>query len=426
MKYTKANSLVKEEQHSVSNGALFIVLLATLFNSLLAIINGNIAHLNEGHVVISEAAILATACYYIWKKYNNLKQHWLSFSFIYAIILIFLWVSLFYQNIYIKSIRDMMLIPIFVILGGLAEEKGLIKMMRFLTIAIFSVMIIEGWFTDLYVLIFKPAAYYASTRGVQELSTDSSGLFRNSLGFTGRFSFGIFETHRLSSIFLEQVSLANFSMILGIFTISLWKNIKKNDRVLFVTAILFILFTNNTRTGSIFNLILFIGYFLFPKIPRFTPLLYTPALILFSFIFFYDPHFHEATLSDDMKGRIGLTLYKFSHMDVASFFVGDVSQMPHVQDSGYLYLIYSQTGLGFILYLIYTSIIVPDIDASTKRFSHGLSLFIALNLLIGAGIFTIKIAAPLWFIAGYMAKQASQKSQKGLLNAQIGKRTISA
>nr|WP_315427320.1 hypothetical protein [uncultured Albidiferax sp.] len=415
-----------KEQHSASNGALCIVVLATIFNSLLAFINGNITYLNESHVAISEAIILSFTCYYIWTRYKSLKQHWLSLSFIYAILLIFLWVSLFYQSIYIKSVRDMMLISIFIILGGLAEEKGLIKMMRLLTAALFFFMIMEGWFTDLYVFIFKPAAYYASTRGVQELSTDSSGLFRNSLGFTGRFSFGIFETHRLSSLFLEQVSLANFSMVLGIFTIALWDRINKNDRIFFITAILFILFTNNTRTGSIFNLFLFIGYFLFPKLPRFTPILYTPALILFSFIFFYDPHFHEATLSDDMKGRIGLTLYKFSHMDISSFFVGNVSQMPHVQDSGYLYLIYSQTGLGFILYLIYTSIIVPDIDASTKRFAHGLSLFIALNLLIGAGIFTIKIAAPLWFIAGYMAKQASQKPKKGLLNAQIGKRTVGA
>lgn len=412
MKSPNAFAITKIEPPSISNGAIYIVLLGTLFNALLAIANAHLAFLNDGHVMISEVLILILACSYILKNSESTHTYENSLIFTYVVMVLFFWTTLFYQGIYIKSVRDMILMPIFIVLGGLATEKGLLKMMRFLVAITVIFMIMEGWATSIYTSIFKPALYYANTRGVQELSTDSSGLFRNSLGFSGRFSFGIFETHRLSSLFLEQVSLANFSMVLGVFTISFWEKIGKKDRIFYITSILFILLTNNTRTGSIFNVILLVGYFLFPKLPKFTPLLYTPLLILFSFIFFYDSHYSEARLSDDLKGRIGLTVSKISNIDPHSFFVGDASMMSHVQDSGYLYLIYSQTGLGFIAYLIYTSLVVPSNDSMSKRFSNGLSIFIALNLLIGAGIFTIKIAAPLWFIAGHIASQYKEKNRR--------------
>jgi len=97
-------------------------------------------------------------------------------------------------------------------------------------------------------------------------------------------------------------------------------------------------------------------------------------------------------------------------MNFQTLFTGDIGAAVAAQDSGYLYLIYSQTGLGFLAFWLYTSLIVPAVNTANKRFANGLGIFIAVNLLIGAGIFTIKVAAPLWFIAGYLMKNGS-KSQ---------------
>lgn len=413
-------------EHQISKGALTIVLLGILFNAVLAAVNARGVRLNAGHVMLTELTIMALACAFIWFKSKRLSDHWRSLLFVYIIVVLFFWAIMLNQNIYIKSVRDMLLIPVFVILGGLAEEKSLIKAMRYLTALLVAVMFVEGWFTSIYVSVFKPAMYYANTRGIQELSTDSSGLFRNSLGFAGRFSFGVFGTHRLSSLLLEQVSLANFSMVLGLFTLSFWEKLRKSDRLLFVGAVLFIILTNNTRTGSIVNFIFLIGYFVFPMLPRRTPLIYAPALIALCFIFFYDPFFHQSMAGDNLQGRIGLTIYKLSELSLQSFFTGQLFYVNSVLDSGYLYLIYSQTGLGFLAFWIYTSSIVPAIDPATKRFANGLSIFIALNLLIGAGIFTIKVAAPLWFIAGFLVKRAAQTTRKGFANVESTARSVRA
>ena len=401
---------VQEIRHTVSNGALMIVFISVLLNAILAVINAHVTYLSQGHVMISEFLILMVACGYIGLKIDHLLQQWRSIIFIYIIVIIFLWMTFFNITPNIKSIRDMALIPIFLILGTLAEEKGLVKMMRTLTVVIVAFMLMEGWFTDAYVSIFKPASYYANTRGVQELSTDSSGLFRNSLGFAGRFSYGIFGTHRLSSVLLEQVSLANYSMVLGLFLVSFWDKLVKKDRIFFAFSILFIILTNNTRTGSFINFILIFGYFIFPILPKRTPVFYIPLLLLISFAVFYDPSFHAERVGDDLQGRVGTTIFKMATMNFQTLFTGDIGAAVAAQDSGYLYLIYSQTGLGFLAFWLYTSLIVPAVNTANKRFANGLGIFIAVNLLIGAGIFTIKVAAPLWFIAGYLMKNAS-KSQ---------------
>jgi len=399
---------VQEIRHAISNGALMIVFISVLLNAILAAINAHVTYLNQGHVMISEFLILVMACGYIWLKIDRLSEHWRSVVFTYIIIIIFFWMIFFNTTPNIKFVRDMALIPIFLTLGTMAEEKGLVKMIRILTVVVVAFMLMEGWFTDVYVSIFKPASYYANTRGVQELSTDSSGLFRNSLGFSGRFSYGIFGTHRLSSVLLEQVSLANYSMVLGLFVVSFWDKLIKKDRIFFVFSIIFIILTNNTRTGSFVNLILIFGYFIFPILPKKAPVFYIPLLLLTSFAIFYDPSFHPGRVGDDLQGRVGTTIFKIATMNFQTLFTGDIGAAVAAQDNGYLYLIYSQTGLGFLVFWLYTSLIVPAVNTANKRFANGLGIFIAVNLLIGAGIFTIKVAAPLWFIAGYLMKNASK------------------
>jgi putative polymerase len=413
MKTTKNYSELKDARNVVSNGALFIVLISILFNSFLAMINAHATRLNQGHVMITEVLILTTACWYIWKNTEKLSENWESITFLYIIIILFFWMIYFNYWPNIKSIRDMILIPIFLILGRLAEEKGLIKMMRILTIILVGFMLMEGWFTEIYVYIFQPASYYANTRGIQELSTDSSGLFRNSLGFAGRFSYGIIGSHRLSSLMLEQVSFANFSMILGLFSVAFWEKLTVKDRLLFTGSILLIILGNSTRTGSIFALILLFGYYIFPLTPRLTPILYSPLLLASSLIVFFGTGFHIETASDDMQGRVGATIYKLVNTNWQTLFTGDLSLVASAMDSGYIYLIFSQTAIGLIAFWLYTALIVPAVDAETKRFANGLGVFIAINLMIGAGIFTIKVAAPLWFIAGHLMNERVMPKMNG-------------
>ncbi|MBD8639447.1 hypothetical protein [Sphingomonas sp. CFBP 13733] len=51
---------------------------------------------------------------------------------------------------------------------------------------------------------------------------NETGLFNNAAGFESRFSFGVFSGARTSSVFLEQVSNANFAGILCVFLVATW------------------------------------------------------------------------------------------------------------------------------------------------------------------------------------------------------------
>jgi len=267
-------------------------------------------------------------------------------------------------------------------------------------------MLIEGFAVGLYVWLFQPADYFANTRGIEKLSVDDTGLFRNSLGFAGRFSFGLFGNRRLSSVFLEQVSLANFAMVLCIFTVTFWQNMKKGDRWLFAFAIVFMIVCNSSRTGSLLCILMALGYKVFPKLPRWIYGAVIPGLLFVSAVLFYRPG--EMSFSDTMSGRMGNTLALLAHMDLGDFVTGDLVKIAHTGDSGYAYLVLGTTLVGLLYYWIFIWVLLPSGTALSRRFGFCALLFISVNLMVGAAIFSIKVSAPLWLIAGCLAARDFQ------------------
>ena len=408
-------TFTKKKEFDKSVAACLLLALAISYNAFLAIINAHIFRLSPSIVMLTELIILMIASLLIINNSRNIPRMTWHLSFVYFIILISLWGALFNSGIYFKGIRDMLLMPIFFILGSYIEEKNLKKLVRWITLVVFAIMILEGWFTSIYVSIFAPSKYFAQTRGIEEFSLDSSGLFRNSLGFAGRFNLGIFNTHRLSSIFLEQVSLANFSMALGLFTLALWQKLSKLDRTILVVTITMILLTNNTRTGLIINICFVFGYFIFPKIPRILQISVIPLILLITIPSFYE--MDSVPSGDNFAGRIAGTVHFLINISLKDFFVGNYSYIAHTSDSGYAYLIYALTFFGMIAYWLYVSTVVPYYTDSTKRLNNGITLFIAANLMIGAGIFTIKTAALIWLLAGYLTKETEIEIKRSRLNA---------
>ena len=244
----------------------------------------------------------------------------------------------------------------------MVTEDVFVKTFRVLVITVLFFMVIEIFFTDIYATIFQPAMYYANTRGIEELSTDSSGLFRNSLGYGDRFTFGFLSTHRISSIFLEQVSLANFAMVLAIFLCVMWPKLKNFDRTLIGLTIPFMILSNSSRTASFVCLLLLAGYFIFPRLPRYSHVMWVPFILLASALLFYDPEFQTRGISDDMEGRIGLTMSYLSRLNEAYFTGGSVAEINRTGDTGYTYLIYTQTIVGTIAFWLYMTFSLPPVN----------------------------------------------------------------
>lgn len=390
-----------------------LLLAAMLYNTGLAFINAHGVPVGTLHVALSEAVIIAIALVYIVFKIRTFPNLMPPLLFLLFMISMFLYVSLLNEHLFPKAPRDMILIAVFFMIGGTVREESVIRTFRFTAMVVLGFMVIENYLTDLYVSLFEPAQYYANTRGIEELETDESGLFRNSLGYTGRFSFGFLSSHRLSSVFLEQVSLANFAMVLAIFSATFWQRIGRWDRVLFFATTLLIILTNNSRTASMVCVLILIGYYIWPLLPRYTHMLYMPFILLVSAVLFYDPHASIALTADDLRGRIGHTVFQLAHLGGSLFTGGSLDKIFRTMDSGYAYLIMTQTIFGMIAFWLFVSLIVKPVDSARKRFNHGTALYIFVNLLIGGAIFSVKVSAPLWFVAGYLYYSRYRHNETG-------------
>jgi putative polymerase len=392
-----------------------LLMAAVFYNSFLAVINAHAMHLNQGYVSITEIFIVLLAMCFAGMKITFLPniRPVLLYSLFMALALLF--VAIVNEYIYLKSFRDILLIVVFFVVGGLAGDKNLFLTFRYICAVVLFFMLIENYLTGFYVALFEPSSYFANTRGIEEFSIDESGLFRNALGYQGRFSFGFLSDHRLSSIFLEQVSLANFSMVLAIFTSTFWEKLSKNDRIFYILTIAFIVLSNSTRTGTGVCLLILFGYFIFPYLPRYSNLLYMPVIIIIAVLAFYNPNYASMAHTDDLAGRIGTTLYLLESIWPYFFTGGPLNLISRTADSGYAYIILSQSIFGLIAFWLFSCLIVPQRDENNRRFAHGSSLYLFLNLMIGAAIFSIKVSAPFWFIAGYLYYRPYAQSSNGLL-----------
>jgi hypothetical protein len=292
-------------------------------------------------------------------------------------------------------------------IGSWASERTVRLAFFIACFFVFLFLVCEIVSTPLYVSLFHPGEYFENTRGIKQASFNHTGLFANALGFEGRFSFGLID-HRSSSIFLEQVSLANFCGVIVIYLLSFWPSLAKLEKTLCIATVLLILLTNDTRTMLIFSIVSVFGYFLFPKIPKIFDLVLMPLIILIGFfVHFMKPN----ETGDNFTGRIGVTITKMLDLDFNAILGLEVSRMAEFADSGYVYLIYGTTILGLIVFWLFICLFPSGASAAQRRCAHSLSLFIFLNMMIGGtAIFSMKIAGLLWLLVGFMRFSENPRS----------------
>jgi len=388
---------------------IFLLYGGVFYNSVLAIVNAHVAQFGQGVVMGAEALILVAAVAYLSRRLEAMREHILLIGApVLVYTLLFIWVSVANESFYLKSLRDIFIIFIFYLLGTQCSSGQLIRAFRLITLVTIAVLLVEGFAVELYAGIFKPALYYANTRGIEKAAVDSTGLFRNAFVFEGRFSYGLFGQRRLSSIFLEQVSLANYAIVLSIFVMTFWTRLGAWDKSLFVGAIAIMIMSTSSRMGTFMCLLMPLGYVIFPFLPRYSFLFVMPLVLIGSFLFFYNPYAPVRLAADDFNGRVEHTVTMLAAMDLLDLLAGNIGQMDQAPDSGYAYFVYSQTIFGLIYFWYFLATIFPSHTDVEKRFAMGASLFISTSLLVAASIFTTKVSAPLSLVAGYLASECQR------------------
>ncbi|MEM5581333.1 hypothetical protein WNZ15_02650 [Roseibium sp. AS2] len=375
-----------------------VVLAATVYNAILAVVNAHVTPLGFTGAAATEMLILLSALVIIVNR--GLFEKDLAPLFLLVVTLVFsVYVSVINRAPVIDFSRNMLIVFCFAALGSRAG----LRTVKFVFLAAASlvllVLLMEMFFVNQYGDFFFPALYFENTRGLERSGYFDTKLFENALGFEGRFSFGLIN-HRSSSIFLEQVSLANFAGVLMIALVSLWGHFTRAQRAFCLLTIVLILLTNDSRTMLIFAFICIAGYFVFPSLPKMFTLLYLPIILFLGFIVYL---VNPDAAGDDIPGRVVLTMSKLSEMDLLTLLGFSAEKASTLADSGYVYVIVIGTVFSLILFWLFVCLFPAGNTTEQRRFGHAFAVFIFMNMMIGGtAVFSIKIAGLLWMLAGAM------------------------
>jgi hypothetical protein len=383
---------------------LILVLMAVLYNGFLAFVNAHLFSVNQSLVALSEILILLSVLVLVtWSEIE--KSEVREVLFMSFIVILAILISLVNQQLFIDSIRNFLIIVAFFLLGKRATESTIHKIFFVVSVVVALLLLLEMFALELYVQVLQPALYYAQTRGMEVSEYNELGVFNAALGFEGRFGFGLYDGPRTASVFLEQVSLSNFAVVLAIYLASLWDRIEFKNKLFFIGLILLILITSRSRAAFGIVSFVLIGYHLIPLLPRMSSLLIFPVSVLITiFVYLYFATDNVYGLEDSLKGRLlhtGQILYNLDIQDIFSLNIAGIGQYA---DSGLAYLINANTLFGTLAFWLFIGLLFKPVNDSQLRLLFLVNFyFFAVLAVSGTSVFSMKTASLLWLLAGFIS-----------------------
>ncbi|MEO0636523.1 MAG: UDP-phosphate alpha N-acetylglucosaminyltransferase [Pseudomonadota bacterium] len=376
-----------------ATGTMAVITGTLTFNTLLASMTALGLPVNAGMVILCEMILLSAALGL------GLNAR-LALPVIVAVFVSYMFFLMMLRpGIDLKAVRDILVPIAFYFVGRNLRD---IAIMDRFVIGVGAFIVCFGFFewaaVDLYVQYVGPLEYYIA-RGTVEAGDVSdyvreTGLFASGTRYGDRNLFpGLVGDHRVSSVFLEPVSMGNFGAIL--FMWGAFRSGMKNRWMVFALAALCII-GSDARFGLMASVA--VGAALL--IARFTPriALFVLPFAILAGLFAYGQTSIAILWDDNFSGRI---LWAAQIIDSLSWkHVLGISYIElFVADSGYAYVL-TQIGIVGMVFVwalfVYTK--GPNLDAWRFRFAFG--VYLCLNLLVSNSAFSIKTGAILWAMLG--------------------------
>lgn len=378
------------------NAASLLVIAALTFNLVLSFVNASVFPINATFVIAAELCILGAAALMVASKSE-------SFYFIALAVLAWLGFAMVVRSSFdAKCIRDAFIPIIFFLLG---RHYGSVKSGdRLVVVALLIVTVgalFEWGFLDTYLKYFDVLSYYQAKGTVDaSLGSDGPGLFISGQRFEGRTLLPFLGEHRVSSVFLEPVSLGNFGAI-----VFAWVLLRDRARPLTlawkVALIALVLILGDARFGLYLCAIIMLVFVLAPLL-RPTLIFVVPFLAVIALLV-YAGQMVGVPWDNTTTGRFLLSGQLLSTLNLTQA-LGLQTTLVDFDDSGYSYVL-SQFGLfGAAMlwaFYVYGS---PAQTMQSWRFKLFVCMYIILILSISTSSVTIKTGALLWFLAGCVAQ----------------------
>ena len=375
--------------------ALALLFAAVTYNFPLAMLNAHGFVTGRNILIGVETLILGSALAVVAFNWRAAMTRWLLM--IAAFLALSLVLTLLRQGFDPKSLRDMLMLATFVMLGMLVSPPELRRFLVGMQALILGVMLIEVYFPAGYAALLDPRSYFINSRGFDPDQLRGELDLFGALRPGERYFLPFLGWNRASSIFLEPLSLGNYAAFATLLGLVFWRDWSPRLQLFMVVSTALILVGSDSRFAAATAVLLLLGAPVMRRLPVPLAALYLPLAVvaarLASRAFGWNP------IEDNFPGRIARgmkQLFKLDAYDLAGFSV----PTPALADSGIAYLVMSQSLAGVAMLMLFLYLQPELRRGDQKLVVNGTALSFALSILVSISMLSIKTAAFYWMLVG--------------------------
>jgi len=393
---------------------MLVLLGSVCFNAVLAVANGHVKALPPALVIAAEATFVAAALSVALSKW---RAEMAPVAALIGILILFALIrSAATGSIEPKYLRDTLLIPTFLLLGMAAGARDLARTVLIVHGVVFAVFLLEALAPGVYAELFRIQDYYINTRGnsADEFYNSNSDLFISATRPNARFLPFIDEA-RLSSIFLEPVSLGNYCAIIVAYLTASFRRYSKLAIGFFALSTILMLMGCDGRFALVCSLLIGLVALLSPRLPPHSAIVYLPGVTILVFLIIGRAAIQDG--GDDFLGRIAHTKDLLLQYGTLEYLGISNKFMDEAVDSGVAYLILTQSLAGLAVLWTFIAWAPQERTREQVRYTHSICLYLALSMLVSYSFLTIKTGALLWYIQGALQignRQSSTLARRAL------------
>lgn len=376
-----------------------LLLLAVGYNFLLALFNASVHPVGASSAYAVELAIYA-GCFLFGLRSLGRDGQLLVFTGLGLVLTFNLLRFLETWSFDLKLVRDA-IIPFAFLTLGTAYRGRLHKLVLWLAVIVVLVAIFEMAFPNLYGDLVDPRSYFVNTRGNSEddFWNETSKLYVSATRPGERNWLGGFELPRVSSIFVEPVTMGNFIIFFCAVAITFWRSLRVAGVVFSLALILFLLIASDGRLASATCLLMLMLAPLLRRVDQTLAAFLFIGVLLAGWLAVWA--LGVSTYEDTMMGRVFVSVDAINAMSPREWFGMDLAAPYRYSDSGIAYFIAGQSILVVLVFLIAYSFLLRMPTSNGQLFKNLFVVAFALSLLVSNAYFSIKTAGLWWFACGY-------------------------
>ena len=378
-----------------------LVVAATCFNIVLCFVNTrHWAQIGNAHIIAVSLAIVLAG---LWLVRGNVTLGLMQSCLLIGAGTVGL--GLLNPELDLKILFDLLIAVAFYLLGTRSTPQATDRLLLVLMAIVLAFGMAELLAPDRYQDAFDILDFYSNKGALraESLKFASTKFFSSAERATaeGRVMLPwLFGSHRVSSLFLEPVSMGNFAQICLAWLLSVrmrWSL----TRVLLAAGTLLCVVLPDSRQ-AIGTCLMLIGLYMSGlarsrALATCLPFAVLAAMVVLG-VATLTPGEAIGIEADDLQGRL-----LFSAKLLASYgpgeWLGLVASHRYTADTGYAYML-TNVGLPLALFTWLRVTLAPAGSPEGESMRGMVTVYLATSLCIGASLFSIKTAAILWFLYG--------------------------